>query len=237
MIKQVLVIAFVFVSLTTVNAKDKLNTRDAKRHAYLIEKVEKEKKFDVVMLGDSITHLLDIPEQLHPNWRKQSGKNNAYLKKKFRRKDILIAGISGETTAQLLSRLQHGLAKAKSEYTVIMIGTNDARSPVTVEQVADNIKEMIKLIKKKNPRTKILLYAIFPRGGTPAKDSANQKNEKVNEILATFPKKFRRLKFININKDFLDKKGNLSRTIMYDLLHPSLEGYKVWIKSLKSIIK
>lgn len=231
-----LILAFITIPALLVSSQSKLNTRDVKRHNYLVEKVKKEKHFDLLLLGDSITHLLDAPEHLHKNWIRQSGKNNAYLKQELPSKKVLVAGISGETTVQLLSRLQNGLAQAQSKFTVIMIGTNDTKTKLTEKDVAANIEEMVKIINVHNPKTKILLYAIFPRGPVPAKDANHIKNEKVNQLLAGFPEKFKNLKFIDINKDFLDQKGHLSKLIMYDFLHPALQGYKTWIKSIKSEI-
>ena len=209
-----------------------LVTRDKGRHEMVNAKIEKQSSYDILMLGDSITHLLDEPKHLNKAWHKNSGENSKYVARQLRGKTILNAGISGENTVHLLSRLQNGLSKVKSKYTTIMIGTNDARTKLTADQVAKNIEEAIKIVNENNADTQILLYAIFPRGNSE-KDAARVKNQAVNKILATYPKKFKNVKFININKDLKERNGTVSTEMMYDRLHPTLKGYKVWIKSIK----
>ena len=51
-------------------------------------KIEKQARYDVLMPGDSITHLLDEPKHLNPKWIGQSGKNFEYYTKQLKAKTI-----------------------------------------------------------------------------------------------------------------------------------------------------
>jgi len=199
-------------------------------------KIARQESYDILMLGDSITHLLDESRHLNPEWVEQSGRNFKYYTNQMKGKTILNAGISGEETTHLLSRLQNGLSEARSEYTVILIGTNDAKRRISAEQVAKNIEDAINIVSKSNTGTQILLYAIFPRGNSK-EHVGRLKNQAVNDILEKLPKKFNNVKFIDINKKLKERNGTLSKKIMYDFLHPTLDGYKIWIESIKSEVE
>ena len=42
--------------------------------------------------------------------------------------------------------------------------------------------------------------------------------------------------FLNVNKAFLNKRGELTRRIMPDLLHTNTEGYRLWVEAMEPII-
>ena len=174
---------------------------------------------DLVFLGDSITH----------NWEAQ---NEALWKEFYGRHNPLNLGYGGDRTENLLWRLQHGEVDGIApKVAVLMIGTNNAghrqEDPaVTFAGIRQDVAEL----RRRLPRTKILLLAIFPRGQTPD-DGLRKLNERVNAMLPQLADG-EQVVFLDMNRAFLGADGTLSKDIMPDLLHPNADGYRIWQREM-----
>jgi len=113
-----------------------------------------------------------------------------------------------------------------------MFGTNNTghRHEDPVLTVA-GIKRDIAELKKRLPRTRILLLAIFPRDEKPD-GKLRQMNEKINQMLPQMADG-KQVFFLNINQAFLQADGTLSKEIMPDLLHPNAKGYQIWAEAMQ----
>ena len=119
--------------------------------------------FDVVFFGDSITH----------NWERDDawgvyaqygGFGKEVWTNVFANLRVLNIGIGGDRTQDLLWRGMNGdLDNYAAKMFVVMIGTNNVRAN-SPEEIAAGVKAVVELVKAKHPESKILLYAIFPRG-------------------------------------------------------------------------
>jgi lysophospholipase L1-like esterase len=126
-------------------------------------------------------------------------------------------------------------AKARwpiSKVAVLMFGTNNTghrleEPALTVAGIARDIEEL----KKRLPRTRILLLAVFPR--EEKADGALRKiNDEINRMLARLADG-KQVYFLNINHAFLQPDGTLSKDIMPDLLHPNARGYQLWADAMQ----
>lgn len=190
-----------------------------KRHESQKEQIAKGDA-KLLMIGDSITHGWEGSGK--KTWEKYYGKRNA-----------VNLGIGGDRTQHVLWRLQNvGLEKVKPTAAVIMIGTNNRDQP---EQTAEGIKAILDLLKEKQPQMKVLLLAIFPRGGDN-NDKLRQTNEKINKIIPSYCDG-KQVVFLNINEKFLEKDGTLTREVMPDLLHPREKGYGIWAEAIEEPLK
>ena len=178
--------------------------------------------FDVVFLGDSITHYWD-----------GNGKNT--FKQKFADYKIYNLGHSGDRTEHLVWRFLNGeLEGYKAKLFMLMIGTNNGGD--SAEDVAAGIKRIIEIVKAKHPESKVLLLPIFPRGGT-AGDGHRRKNEKTNAIIKDYADG-RTVLWCDFNDKFLvGENKELPRTLMPDLLHPNEDGYTIWADSVLPIFR
>jgi lysophospholipase L1-like esterase len=79
------------------------------------------------------------------------------------------------------------------------------------------------------------LLAIFPRAATPS-DAKRINNETTNKLLAKFDG-FWNIRYLDINKKFLEPDGTLSARIMGDRLHPAAVGYQIWADAIVPEIK
>ncbi|HPA18749.1 MAG TPA: GDSL-type esterase/lipase family protein [Verrucomicrobiae bacterium] len=171
---------------------------------------------DLVFLGDSITHNWEGAGVVGPNHSVQNELLKGY--------SILNLGYGGDTTANILWRVRNGeLDGFRAKLVMLMIGTNNSG---TGEEVAQGVKQVLAAIRERQPGAKILLLAIFPRGAAPD-DPMRRRNDATNAILRTHADGDRVI-WCDFNAKFTDAKGNLSRTMMSDLLHPGPDGYKIW---------
>ena len=115
----------------------------------------------VVFICDSITN----------GWE-QKGRGPEQLKKYFSEGDwkMLNLGYSADRTEHVLWRLDNGeLDGYEAKCILLMIGTNNAGhfKKFSDEPPADTIlgiREILKKIRAKQPKAKVVLTAIFPRG-------------------------------------------------------------------------
>ena len=115
-----------------------------------------------------------------------------------------------------------------------MIGTNNSGNN-TPQEIADGLKVITEQLRVKLPKTKVLLLGIFPRGEN-SKDKRRQVNEKANAIFKDLADE-EYVHYLDIGKKFLEDDGTLSRKIMPDLLHLSVEGYTIWAESIEPTLK
>ena len=190
-----------------------------KRHAQKMELVQKGGS-KVVFIGDSITH----------GWE---GAGAAQWKKYLAGAPYhaLNLGYGGDRTEHVLWRLDHGeLDGYEAKAVVLMIGTNNTgHRPQDQEPPADTIigvRAVLDKIRAKQPKAKIVLCPIFPRGATP-EDPLRVRNATVNEEIRRFADG-RTVLWCDFTSQFLTPDGTLPAEIMPDRLHPAAYGYEVW---------
>ncbi len=190
------------------------------RHLQKLEEIKTRKDAQVIFIGDSITQGW---ENAGFNvWNRHYAKYNA-----------VALGFGGDRTENVLWRLLHGEVDGLNpKVAVLMFGTNNTgHRQEKPELTAAGIKRDIEELQQRLPNTKILLLAIFPRDEKPDGE-LRQINNGVNAIISTFADN-KKIFFLDINKSFLDEKGNLPKDIMPDLLHPNEKGYEIWAKAME----
>jgi lysophospholipase L1-like esterase len=191
------------------------------RHTKFLEEIQRKNgKIGFVLVGDSITDF----------WPGKGKDSYA----QFVAWSPVDLGVSGEHTEHVLWRLMNGeLDGYQAKAFMVMIGTNNiGHCPdEKPEWVAAGVKKIIETIREKQPQAKILLLAIFPRGATAA-DKQNQRAIETNKLLAPLADN-KTVFYMDIGKVFLDPQGNVRKELMPDYLHPSADGYKLWLEAVK----
>ena len=138
------------------------------RHDQKVKEV-RSKNYDVVMVGDSITHTLGELGGKYEPMKKVWNKHFLPL-------NTINLGYNGYRTEQILWNLQNGELEFKKspKVFILLIGTNntDDRHFKTVhnaEEIFTGTKAIVTTIQKRHPKTKILVLRIFPRGGDDEK--------------------------------------------------------------------
>ncbi|MEI6231417.1 MAG: GDSL-type esterase/lipase family protein [Planctomycetota bacterium] len=195
--------------------------KDRPRHDGFMNDIKKGNN-DLVFIGDSITD----------GWR---GGGKKVWDEAFAPLKALNLGIGGDRTQHVLWRLQNGeLEGYEAKLCVIMIGTNNGAD--SKEDVAAGITAIVNEIKKRQPKSKILLLGIFPRSPKAA-DGARVKNNLVNDIVAKLDDGGKTLKYMDIGDKFLDANKDLPKDIMPDFLHPNAKGYQIWADAILPTVK
>lgn len=181
-------------------------------------------EYDIVMVGDSITH----------RWEREGGEGRALfaqLKKTYR---ILNLGYGGDRTEHVLWRMENGeLEGYKTKLFTLMIGTNNRdRNP---NDIALGVRRILDVIRAKHPEAKTVLMPIFPRGADPS-DAHRVRNEKVNEIIRNYADG-KDVVWFDFNAKFLEDGGKLTKRVMNDLLHPNENGYQIWLDAISPLFK
>ncbi len=182
------------------------------------------KKAKVVFLGDSITQAWE--DEGKPAW----GKHFASL-------GALNWGYSGDRTEHLIWRIQNGdIQRINPQAAVILIGTNNTgQNQCPAEETVSGIKRTLDDLAWKWPNTKIILMSVFPRGATQD-DPLRKINTLINEQVKALADG-ERVHLLDINDQFMDKAGNLSKDIFPDLLHLAPAAYDTWGTAVSAKLK
>ena len=175
---------------------------------------------DLLFTGDSITE----------GWQL----NQNPWKKNFADFKPANFAIRGDQTQHVLFRLQNGeFPNPAPKVVVLMIGTNN---PHTAEETAGGITAIVHEIHKQSPTTKVLLLAIFPRGGTP-EDKSRIKNQAVNALIAQLDDG-KTVKYLDLGPKFLNPDGTpIKEAYAPDTLHLAWKGYEIWADAITPTLK
>jgi lysophospholipase L1-like esterase len=195
--------------------------KDPERHAEFLEQ-SKQGDVDLVFLGDSITDRW--PRVGERSWLKLA----PYKPGNF--------GIEGDRTEHLLWRLEHGeLDEIFPKVVIVLIGSNNVFyfADEKPEWTARGIEKIVSVIRKRAPKSKVLLLGIFPR---------DEPDSRVRRTITAVNREVQHLddgagvRFVDIGAQFLDSDGNIPPDIMPDKVHLSAKGYDLWYRSLESIL-
>jgi lysophospholipase L1-like esterase len=182
----------------------------------------KEGNIDLVFLGDSIT---------------QGWGNNAVWQKYYGTLNAVNFGIGGDTTQNVLWRITNGEIEGLSpKVVVLMIGTNNfGLNGDSIDGVAKGVAAVVQTIRKRLPKTRVLLLGVFPRDEKPKTDGRN-KIAKLNEQLARMEDR-KSVRYLDLGPKFLQPDGSITKEIMPDFLHLSEKGYQIWAESMDPLLR
>lgn len=203
------------------------------RHAEKIAEIEaandpkKDKKIELLMVGDSITNNFDKGGPGEPVWAKHFAPLNA-----------LNLGFGGDRTNHVLWRLDHlPVLKTAPLAASLMIGTNNiCWGSDKPKQAADGVQAIAKKLNAMYPEMKILVLGVFPRRAKldhPHRKQIIELNTYLPDLLKDIPN----VTFLDIGPKFLDDKGFLSKEMMPDTTHPSKKGHEIWAGAIVPPLK
>lgn len=201
------------------------------RHADIL-RIKGETNPQVVLIGDSITHMWGgrpFEQKFHrgqDSWDATFGKRSLNL------------GFGWDRTQNVLWRIDHGELDGLDPHTVVIhIGTNNLagtpRHPVsTPAEVAAAIRGICQRVQSRLPEAKVVLMAVFPRGEKPDFPQRSQIAQ-INNLLQPVAKELG-VTLLDITPQLLEDDGTISKQTMGDFLHPTATGYAIWANALKA---
>ncbi len=180
----------------------------------------KDKK-NTVFIGDSLIEEYPIQEM-------------------FGRHDYLNRGIGGDTTEQLLKRLDRTLKGLHYHQVVLLIGTNDLSNNISPEKTINHIHQIVDRIKHLNQTTRVLILSVLPvteekMSHIDLKTVGVRTNQTI-DIMNKALKKLEGAVFIDLNTKLKDQKGQLNPLYTREGLHLSPQGYQVITEALKNVL-
>lgn len=145
-------------------------------------------------------------------------------------------GVNGETSEQVLGRLDHTLYELRPKKLFLLIGTNDlVKTKKTPGEIATTIKEIITTLQEQLPETAIFVESVYPVNTvdflTPNhKKMVGSRNNgtivKLNQLiqLVTLETK---TTYLEVYPVLLDQRAQLIKEYSYDGLHLNQAGYDV----------
>lgn len=178
-------------------------------------------KGGIVLLGDSITDMFRI--------------NEFYFGDR-----IYNRGISGDTSAGVVARIQESVYDLMPEKVFLLIGTNDIAKPDYNEDVTvQNIINIVKGINDNCPATIVYVESVYPvNTNIPDSTAGIRTNSQIERLNDKIRKSVKNLKteYIDIYPLLKDEKDSLKPEYTHDGLHLSGMGYKKIIEILKPYI-
>jgi lysophospholipase L1-like esterase len=196
-----------------------------KRHKQVIAKRSKMSEVDLVFVGDSILHYLELRKKNRPIYSKYFGKRK-----------VLNLGFMADRTEHVLWRMMNGEIDGISpKLAILLIGTNNsAQRKDSAEDIAAGIKAILDQMKKRLPETKILLLAILPCGDDDT-DPARKLNIGANMIIKDYADN-KVVFFLDLSDKLLDDERMLREDLLNGL-HPTPAGYEVMFQTMDPMIK
>ncbi len=176
---------------------------------------------NILFFGDSLTAGYGLsPESAFPALIEKE------LNKSEKRIRVINAGLSGETTAGGLSRIDWVL-KQPVDIFVLELGGNDGLRGLPLDQTRKNLQGIIDKVKAKNPNVKLVLAGMMvpPNMGKAYSDEFKQifpaLAKKNNATLMPF---------------LLEGVGGDEKLNQADGIHPNEAGHKIVAKNLGFIL-
>ena len=199
------------------------------RHAEKVELLKNE-KYDLIMIGNSITHNFEKPEY-QPIW------NQFFAPRK-----AINLGTSAYRTENLIWEIQNlGLENQSPKVVVVEIGTNnidEKNYPTrhTAGQLAGGIEAIVNLLREKLPETKIIVLRCFPGCyGGPNPTSHRAILERASDLVSKLADN-KTIFYCDINQVFLNLDGSINHDKMGDWLHPTPAGAKAWAQAMEPLL-
>ena len=170
------------------------------------------KRIAAVLMGNSITD----------NWAK-------FDPEFFAENNFVGRGISGQVTAQMLSRFQADVIALRPKKVIIMAGTNDIamnNGYISHEHILQNIQSMCELAKYNGIQP--VLCSCLPAAAFKWRPNMTPANDiiRLNDMIKAYAKA-NKIKYVDYHSALVDEIGGLPKKYAADGVHPNIDAYKV----------
>lgn len=164
----------------------------------------------VIFVGDSITEGWGAA----PAFREHFGKYSP-----------LNLGLAGDTTQNVLWRIEHGaLDGTQPRVVVLLVGINNLAGGFSPEQTSEGVRAVVTAVQTRLPTARVLLLAILPARQDPA-NPLRESIKHANQLLASLAKPGR-VEFHDVGSVLLEPDGSISKATLRDFVHPTPAGFE-----------
>jgi acyl-CoA thioesterase-1 len=172
----------------------------------------------IVMIGDSLTagYGLQAGEDFPSVMQRALQESGKHI-------TIENAGVSGDTTAGGLSRLEWSIAgDKKPDLVIIALGANDMLRGLPVHDTKNNLEKMIETLRTEN-------IPVFLIGMKASRQYPAEFQKKFNSLYTDLAKKYK----IPLYPFFLEGVALNPSLNLQDGIHPNNDGIKVMVDNIK----
>ncbi|MEQ8928124.1 MAG: arylesterase, partial [Fulvivirga sp.] len=141
--------------------------------------------------------------------------------------EVINAGLSGETTAGGLNRLDWILKKPVDIF-ILELGANDGLRGLPLEQTKENLQAIIDKVKAKNPGVKLVIAGMMV--------PPNLGEEYTTEFRRIFPTLAKKNNALLI-PFLLDGVAGNEHLNLADGIHPNVDGHKIVAETVLNAIR
>ncbi len=197
----------------------------------------KEMLYDIVFIGDSITHFWHLEPGSHAN-------GEEVWQEYYSQRKVFNLGYGFDRPQNVLWRLEHDELEGQvPKLFVVNLGTNcysitENYSGDSPEVAAEGVKAVVNKLLEMSLGAKVLLMAVLPRGFKKDFDNMQRKVDELNVLLEAFSANNPRIVFINLRSQFRDENDEIRSELYIDqCCHPNIDGYRIWAKAIEPEIK
>jgi beta-glucosidase len=146
-------------------------------------------------------------------------------------------GVGGDTTQNVLWRLTagHEIDGLSPKVATLLVGVNNLNlNGDSAEDTAKGIAAIVKTLRQKLPKTKILLFGVFPCDEQPSSGKRALVAE-INKRIAPLADGDR-VRYLDLGPKLLNPDGTISKEVMPDFLHPSAKGFEIWSQAMDPVL-
>lgn len=192
---------------------------------------------ELVWYGDSITENWERSgppawRNFAPIWREFYGDRHA-----------IDLGFTGDSTANLIWRIDHGEASGISpKVAIVLIGANNFGLPHwPAAETVPGIEAVVTLLEKKLPHTAIILLSVLP---SERSAWVTENTEETNASLARIYRGNARVHYVDVTHIFF-RNGKLDRSLFLDgflhppepLLHPTAQAQREIAAAIEPLVQ
>jgi lysophospholipase L1-like esterase len=170
----------------------------------------------VVFVGDSIIANWTRLPAAFPGWK------------------VANRGLGGDSTLDVLRRLERDVLGLKPTAIVLLAGTNDLNARVDPGEVLTRIKAILQSIRGRFPRVPVVVCKLTPRGAVPGlfPERILQLNRSLDSAFAGDQNTI----VFDTWSLFADRRGEPWPDDFPDRLHPSSGAYAKWASALQPVL-
>lgn len=162
----------------------------------------------VVMLGDSITE-----QGMWGEW--------------FPNTPIINRGVSGDTSAEVLARLDTAINAPSAVF--LLIGTNDLGALAPLANIVNNVRAILAELDCREPGKPVFVQSIMPRSVDYLSDIQSLNAAYQDLVAATRL----HVTYIDLWPALATSDGTLRPELLGDNLHLNGRGYAAWVEVLR----
>ena len=201
-----------------------LNNYDWELRHHEILDLNKKTPPKTVLIGNSITHFWGGL----PKGPRATGEDS--WNETFGKTGVTNMAYGWDRIENVLWRIYHGeLDGFEAKYIYVNIGTNNLQYN-TDEEILAGWKQLIEVIRFRQPKATILMSGIYPR--RKQEERVVKINAKLSQLTGE-----KDVNYLDPGKVFLQKDGTIDEGFFSDGLHPNAKGYSVLGAAIKPHLK